>query len=697
MQLLNKLKKKPFANDFHFFLISVILLFLSLRYNFFFLVLLLYIVYILRRTKLIVPIFVVLSMLVIRVILLNTATPPNQERYECKVYDITSSGVILTYKNKRIMVHSTSLDVKAGDEIICELEFIDSYPKSYETDFDYQLYLKSKGIFYQAKLKSYTVESSGFSFHRIKQELLGYYKLKLSEESYTYVSTVVFASNELEDGLKDGYSILGISHILAISGLHIMLLFKLISFLCLKLFSYYKDKIPILILLIYALFIGFPPSCARAIFFLILSSINKRGSIQYTKLDILSISFIFMIAITPYQIYNIGFILSYMVSFLFIFMNEWVSNTTSVKKRYITYYIIYFTTLPFVVNMTHQISILSLLISPILSVMVSFVVIPLSYILTMLPMLDFILQYIFSGLNMLVLALKDISITIPISSFSIGRSSIYYGLILFGLVSLSTKRKILFSITSFFLYLLLILQIHVLTPYHTVTFVDVGQGDCSVIQLAHNRGIMVIDAYNCIDYLKSLGIRKIDALVLTHSDMDHIKDAIEILEYFDVKSIFYPKYDDGFTEYDGMKIDHTKDIMFSGMHVEVLGPIYEHKDKNSNSIVLRLKLEGYSFLFCGDMTLEEEADLLECSQSKLSADVLKVGHHGSSTSSGEVFLEAVSPKYSIVSVGRDNSYGLPDSSVVDRLERISNVIQTKDSGNITFYINKRNMSYKTYR
>lgn len=197
---------------------------------------------------------------------------------------------------------------------------------------------------------------------------------------------------------------------------------------------------------------------------------------------------------------------------------------------------------------------------------------------------------------------------------------------------------------------------------------------------------MVIDAYNSFDYLKRMGISKIDYLILTHSDEDHIKDAKSIISYFNVKNIYYPYYDNGFMDYEGTKIKY-KDSFFLGKYkVNVLAPIKEYEDKNSNSLVLHFNIDGFTFLFTGDMTIEEENDVIEVYNNKIQADVLKVGHHGSNTSTQEKFLELVQPKYSIISVKKDNSYHLPSEDVLYRLKQKSRVLTTMDCGNITFYI-----------
>ena len=245
------------------------------------------------------------------------------------------------------------------------------------------------------------------------------------------------------------------------------------------------------------------------------------------------------------------------------------------------------------------------------------------------------------------------------------------------------------------LYLFFINNIKLINPYNLITFIDVGQGDSTLIELSHNRGTMLIDAYNCIDFLKSKGIKKIDYLILTHSDDDHIKQASEIIDYYNVKNIMIPYYDDGFN-IEGCRLRKGDYFYLDDVRVNIIAPIRGYEDNNSNSLVLKFNIDGYSFLFTGDMTIQEEDDLIK-SNINLKSNVLKVGHHGSKTSSQKDFIRFVNPDYSVISVKRDNYYGLPDLEVVSLLEQTSTVLQTKDCGNIEFYIYDNVMKVKPYR
>ena len=145
--------------------------------------------------------------------------------------------------------------------------------------------------------------------------------------------------------------------------MHIIFLYKIISWLLFKFFRYYESTIPISILAIYVILIGFPPACIRALLFLILTKLNEKGEKQYTKIDLLAISFMLMVSIRPFYIYNTGFILSFLVSFVILFINSIIKNMSFLKKNYISFLMIYLSTIPIVAAFQNKISLFALLFS----------------------------------------------------------------------------------------------------------------------------------------------------------------------------------------------------------------------------------------------------------------------------------------------------------------------------------------------
>ena len=224
----------------------------------------------------------------------------------------------------------------------------------------------------------------------------------------------------------------------------------------------------------------------------------------------------------------------------------------------------------------------------------------------------------------------------------------------------------------------------------TVTWLDVGQGDAAVIQCGGQA--MMIDGGKpekssyIYAWLQQHGLSFLDVMVATHADADHIGGLSGALNYASVGTAYCPvttgttKTFESFEKYlskQGKSITvPTAGTHFSlgGAQVQILGPLRDAEDSNNASIVLKVSFGATSFLFTGDAEREEEQDLLN-SGANLQSTVLKVGHHGSDSSTSYPFLRAVAPQYAVISVGAGNSYGHPTEAVLSRL---------RDAGVTTF-------------
>lgn len=231
-----------------------------------------------------------------------------------------------------------------------------------------------------------------------------------------------------------------------------------------------------------------------------------------------------------------------------------------------------------------------------------------------------------------------------------------------------------------------------------VNYIDVGQGDSIFIQLP-NKETMLIDAGeayksdNVINYLNNLGITKIDYVVGTHPHTDHIGGLENIVNTFDIGSIYMPKatstsktYEDLLTTISnkGLKVKTAKSGVVvldeDNLKLEFIAPNSDsYSNLNNYSAVLKLTYLDNTFLFMGDAETLSEEEIT----SEIKADVIKVGHHGSDSSSSVEFVKKVSPEYAIIMVGEGNSYNHPYQSIIDRYESVgAKVLRTDLDGNI---------------
>ena len=244
-----------------------------------------------------------------------------------------------------------------------------------------------------------------------------------------------------------------------------------------------------------------------------------------------------------------------------------------------------------------------------------------------------------------------------------------------------------------------------------VHYIDVGQADCTLLECGGKT--MLIDGGNVDDsslvvsYLKSQGIGHLDYVVCTHAHEDHAGGLSGPLNTCTVGQVFAPV-----TEYDSVPFEYflkytagqglevtvpeaDSSFLLGEARVIVLGPRKTYEEPNDTSIVLRVDHGENSFLFTGDMEATAEDDLL-ADQCELNVDVLKVGHHGSNTSSSYVFLREVMPRYGVISCGTDNSYGHPHEEVTSRLYDAGvTVYRTDEQGTVVARSDGKTISFLT--
>ena len=246
-------------------------------------------------------------------------------------------------------------------------------------------------------------------------------------------------------------------------------------------------------------------------------------------------------------------------------------------------------------------------------------------------------------------------------------------------------------------------------PSLTVHFLDVGQADCALLEC--NGEFMIIDGGNVEDsdlvvtYLQDMGVEQLHTVICSHAHEDHVGGLPAVLAVFPTGQILSPTrtyasgcFDDFMYYADQQDITVTipspgDAFRLGEAVVTVLGPVKSYAEPNNTSIIVKVEFGSTSFLFTGDIEKEAEADMLDFGMD-VSADVLKVGHHGSSTSTGYRFLYEVDPEYAVISVGKDNTYGHPHRETVAilgdaeipmlRTDELGTILAVSDGQEITF-------------
>ena len=250
-----------------------------------------------------------------------------------------------------------------------------------------------------------------------------------------------------------------------------------------------------------------------------------------------------------------------------------------------------------------------------------------------------------------------------------------------------------------------------------ITYIDVGQGDSIFIKFPNDKSNILIDTggkvtygnlknnysvgKNIVDYLKSMGIRKLDYLIITHGDFDHMGDSLYLIDKFKVENVIFNCGEFNVLEKELIKVLDEKKIKYYSCIKELNidnNKLYflqtkKYDNENDNSNVIYTELNGYKFMFMGDAGVEKEKDILD-KYNLANIDVLKVGHHGSKTSSSKEYIDEIKPKYAIISVGKNNRYGHPNKEVLNNLDN-SKIYRTDQDGSIMFKIKNNKLKIET--
>ncbi len=665
----NYLKKLPF-NYFHYYAIAVLILLLGIS-NYLFFMLYIPFFYLIRNYK-----NKYLVLIVVLVFLLYVST------YE-KVFKIAPKGntFIVTEKNKRRDYYTyyirenfnkylfySNEELNVGDVVKLNYNYEEFTKNRTPNGFNLKKHYASKRIFYKLNVKDVEVVGHKFHINKIKDKLISGLD-KYPTYVSMYLKMFLFSTDTFEEEVKEAKVSLGIIHLFALSGMHINFIILVLSFISKKLKININKKSVFIIFVIYLWFSGFSVSLLRAVLMYILFNSYKEKGL--TRLDSLSISFILILIINPFYRFRVGFILSFLVSFLLII----TPYKNTLKERFIVHLKIIFLSVLIASNINGKIYPLSLLTSFMFTSIFPIIILPLIFI-SVVPFLSIITEPLLNGFTNLILAFEtNFSFKVPYQSLI----SIFVYVLIFIYAIYGEDNKIFFKRSIFLVIFILFVYVSPRLDFNSkIYFLDVGQGDATFIQNKFNDGNVLIDANKGTkSFLDTLGDINIDYFFITHGDLDHAYEAKEIIESFNVKNIIVSPYDESeiISSLKGysLKKSVVGDVYkINDLEIRVLGPLRKYNSLNNNSLVLQIKMFGEIYLFTGDIEEEAISDLINKYRYELKCDLLHVSHHGAYGGTPKELLEYTRAKEAIISVGKYNYYNHPHKETILNL-RLYNV------------------------
>ena len=563
-------------------------------------------------------------------------------------------------------------------------------------------------------------------------------------------------TSEIEENIKENFRIANIAHVLAISGMHVNYIIMGFSIIFNKIIGKRQSKIiTIFLLIIYAIMVRNSISVFRAI---IMGILLIASGLVHRRTDIvtsISISLFLILLYNPYLINNIGIQLSYFGTLGIIFFQKnfiQIFNKFNIKNKIyekifknikdilavslsaqimilpINIYYFNFVAIYFIIANIF----ISIVIGPLILLGISFIILSLIYF----KYAKLLINILTIGTQILI-KISEISklpcAKIYIQTPKIWQIILYYIFIfivkyfillyntnkntatqlrvknLIALIKYKFKinKNKNINIVAMLVCITIIFNFYLFPRKIKIYFVDVGQGDCTFITTPKNKTILIdgggseLGNYDVgknvlLPYLLDRGYTKIDLVIISHFDSDHVKGLLTIINELKIKKVIIAKQTEKSKNYEELlKIANEKTINISevkkgdkidiekGIYVDILWPKkdqIETNAMNNNSIVMKFVYNNFSMLFTGDIEeiAEKEIVKLYKNTKKLKSNVIKIAHHGSKTSSSESFLNEVKPQIALIGVGKNNKFGHPNQKTLDNLKNINCVVYRTD-------------------
>lgn len=624
---------------------------------------------------------------------------------EKKVYDYGYQYVldIDLINDKKVnfnVIFNSNQNFEIMDRLSLTGEFVDINTLNNFNTFNYRKYLKSKNIFYEFESDNVITAGHKTSIkHGIKNYIISFFNENLNDISAKFMNSMI-VGYKVDDEIFEDFERFGLAHILAISGLHINILVVFLDFIGRNIGFNKKvyGIVIILFLVFYGYIIDFPVSILRV---LSMYSLNYLNIYYYKIKDNLNSLFFGILAvliINPFFIYSIGFYLSFIAIFSIYYLSEKIKKIfPDLPSWLILPLSIQLGTVPFLIHYFSSINILSILINLVFVPIMSYSLI-FGFIYLLIPFLPIgkIIEGIFVIVEYMMNGVKIIGNLFEFNNLSMT----FFDIFIFYLILLCilNYRKVFDIFSRYYKVLSLIVAFCIVKLFFLdtviINFVDVDQGDA--FMLRSNETILVDTGGNplnttssgkkFVDYLVKNKVKNIDKIFLSHDDLDHIGNLDMILENIEVLKIYGNS-----KKYRSEKIKKNDVIKGSNYKIQVLLDGENSLNSNDSSLVLLVEVFGKNILLTGDIEKNEDKILVD-----KKIDFLKVSHHGSKNSTGDIFLENNEIENAIISVG-ENRYGHPSDKVIERLmKKDIKIYRTDIDGNIEIRINRLGSFIHTY-
>ena len=669
-----------------------------------------------------------------------------KKTYTIKVEEINGDK---KYKNTKLLLDIKKSELKEEPEFGDEIEIIGELKKpngarNYK-GFDYKQYLKSKKIYATVSSENYKIISKNKIdiiskvINSVQNNMKSNINKILNEEEAALCIGILVGDREaISEQTEDNFKKSNLTHMLAVSGSHITYIINALAMLLGKTSKRTSKIFTIIILIFFMALTGFTFSVIRAC---IMGILVLLASLMYRKPDTinnLGISSFIILLFNPYAISDAGFLLSYGGTIGIVLLGDKIENAIykeenknkNIINKIIKYIIISFSitlsaNLIIIPIMAYNFSTVSftfwisnILAAPIMEIATIFGFIICFISIFFIPLAKF-LGIFLNLLLYLLLKIAEVSSLIPGSSIYIKTPYIIECIIYYLFIVLWLKwnyiknaikvKKILKVLVASSILLIIFSSIFICCFPKTlkIYFVDVGQGDCTLIKTPTNKHILIdgggsefgnfdVGESTLLPYLLDRRITTIDYMLISHFDSDHIDGLFAVMENLKIKNIIISKQgekSDNFIRFQELVKNKKVNVLVvkkgdriqidKYSYFEILFPeknLIQDNVLNNNSIVANFCSIGLKILFTGDIEEIAENRLCELYRDtdKLKSTILKVAHHGSKTSSTAKFLELVTPKIALIGVGEGNKFGHPNNGVLNRIRDYTNKIYRTD-------------------